>query len=448
MLAGVLRTNRDFRRSFLADLTSALGSAMSTIAYPLLVLSLGGNAAQAGAVATVALVTRLGFRLPAGSLVDRWNRRRVMLTTDLVRLVAVATIPLVALWGSPSYAQLLVVAAVEGIATALFGPANTVLTRDVVAKEDLADALGMGQALQAAVSLAGPALGGVLFAADRMLPFAVDALSYAVSAALIWRITVRPTAAEPRAEDRGLTAGIRWLVRQRELFVILVYAAVINLVAAAIDVIVILELQANGASGWVIGPVLSCAGIGGIVGSLLAPWLVKRLSVPAILLGIGVGWTAVLAVFTLTFQPGVVAALLTLLMTLSPAAGVVVGQALFGQTPRHLIGRVSAATGLLLSGLAALGPVAAGALLQGLGGAGTWAVLAVLTAAVTAGGWIPLRATRRLGAGSPAGAATEAGPEAEQPVEPAVVAHAAPPGAAPAAPTAPAGTDPGRSSDD
>ncbi|MGV9267276.1 MFS transporter [Kitasatospora sp. NPDC003701] len=446
MLAGVLRTNRDFRRSFLADLTSALGSSMSTIAYPLLVLSLGGNAAQAGAVATVALVTRLGFRLPAGSLVDRWNRRRVMLTTDLVRLVAVATIPLVALWGSPSYAHLLLVAAVEGIATALFGPANTVLTRDVVAKEDLADALGMGQALQAAVSLAGPALGGVLFAADRMLPFAVDALSYAVSAALIRRITVRPTAAEPRAEDRGLTAGIRWLVRQRELFVILVYAAVINLVAAAIDVIVILELQANGASGWVIGPVLSCAGVGGIVGSLLAPWLVKRLSVPAILLGIGVGWTAVLAVFTLTFRPGVVAALLTLLMTLSPAAGVVVGQALFGQTPRHLIGRVSAATGLLLSGLAALGPVAAGTLLQGLGGAGTWAVLAVLTAAVTAGGWIPLRATGRLGAG----AATEAGAEAEQPAEPAVVAHAAPPGPDPAAPAeaGTAGTDPGRSSDD
>ncbi|MER6397101.1 MFS transporter [Kitasatospora sp. NPDC001603] len=480
MLAGVLRTNRDFRRSFLADLTSNLGSAMSTIAYPLLVLSLGGNAAQAGAVATVALVTRLGFRLPAGGLVDRWNRRRVMLTTDLVRLVAVATIPLVALWGSPSYAQLLLVAAVEGIATAMFGPANTVLTRDVVAKEDLADALGMGQALQAAVSLAGPALGGVLYAADRMLPFAVDALSYAVSAALIWRITVRPTAAEPRAEDRGLTAGIRWLVRRRELFVILVYAAAINLVAAAIDVIVILELRANGASGWVIGPVLSCAGVGGIVGSLLAPWFVKRLSVPTILLGIGVGWTAVLAVFTLTFAPGVVAALLTLLMMLSPAAGVVVGHALFGQTPRHLIGRVSAATGLLLSGLAALGPVAAGALLQGLGGAGTWAVMAVLTAAVTAGGWIPLRTTQRLAAGpaadgdaqpAPGPPATpdldaQAGPapgtraapapeaDPEQPAEPAVVAHAAPPapGRAPAPGTgptaAPAGADPGRSSDD
>ncbi|KJK56328.1 MFS transporter [Saccharothrix sp. ST-888] len=420
MLAGVLRTNPDFRRSFLADLTSNLGSAVSTIACPLLVLSLGGNAVQAGSVATVSLATRLGFRLPAGSLIDRWNRRWVMLTTDLVRFLAVASIPLVALWESPHYVQLLAVAAIEGLATALFGPANTVLTRDVVAKQDLGEALGASQASMAAVNLAGPAIGGALYAADRMLPFAVDALSYAVSALLILRITVRPGAAAPTGDDRGLTAGLRWLLRQRELSVILLYAAVINLVSAAIDVTAILELRSAGASGSVIGPILSCAGVGGIVGSLLAPWFARRLSVRAILLGIGSGWTAVLAVFALTFQPWVVAVLLTLLMMLSPAAGVVVGQALFGRTPRHLVGRVSAATSLLLSGLAALGPFAAGSLFQGLGGARSWVVLAVLTGAVTAGGWIPLRATRRIDAVRPAPA-----PDA------AVLAHCANPEEAP-----------------
>ncbi|MGW6912677.1 MFS transporter [Kitasatospora sp. NPDC054939] len=451
MLADVLRSNRDFRRSFLADLASTLGSAMSTIAYPLLVLGLGGSAAQAGAVATVTLVTRLGFRLPAGSLVDRWNRRTVMLTTDLVRMLAVASIPLTALSGPPAYPHLLLVAAVEGMATALFGPANTVLTRDIVAKEHLADALGIGQALQSVVSLAGPALGGVLYAADPMLPFTVDAVSYGVSALLLWRIGVRPGPTERRGEDRGVLAGIRWLFGQRALFVILVYAAVVNLVAAAIDVVVILELQGDGEPGWVIGLVLSCAGVGGVAGSLLAPWFVRHLSVPTILLGIGAGWTVLLAVFTVTFRPPVVAALLTLLMMLSPAAGVVVGQAVFGQSPRHLIGRVSAATGLLLGGLAALGPVTAGTLLDALGGPGTWAVLAVLTGAVTAGGWLPLQAARRLG-GAPAkpGPAPEPvpapgpgpahGEAAEDPLL-AVVTHAADP-AEPVAPAGPAPTPP------
>ncbi|EST34386.1 MFS transporter [Streptomyces roseochromogenus] len=414
MLAGVLRTNKDYRKSFLADVVSNFGSALSTLAYPLLVLGLGGNAVQAGSVATVSLATRLGFRLPAGTLIDRWNRRRVMLATDLVRFLALASIPLVALWGPPHYAQLLAVAAVEGLATAMFGPANTVLIRDIVDPADLPGALGLGQAVLAAVNLAGPATGGALYAADRMLPFIVDALSYAVSALLVWRITVPPTAPGPRGEDRGVTAGLRWLLGQRELFTVLAYAAAINLVSAALDVTVILELRGAGLSGSAIGPVLSCAGVGGIIGSLLAPWLVERLSVPAILLGIGAGWTAVLAVFAVDFRPALVAVLLTLLMTLSPAAGVVVGQAMFGRTPRHLMGRVSATISLLLNGLAALGPVAAGSLFQALGGSRAWVVLAVLTGAVTVGGWIPLQATRRLAA---------AGPEPAP--DPAVVAHSA-----------------------
>lgn len=413
----VLRTNANLRRSFLADLTSNLGSALSTLAYPLLVLSLGGSAVQAGTVGTVALATRLGLRLPAGSLVDRWNRRVVMLLADLVRCAAVATIPLVALWSVTPYWQLLLVAVIEGSASALFGPANSVLTRDIVAPSELADALGVNQAMLSAVNLAGPALGGALFAVDPVLPFTVDAASYAVSALLIWRITVRPgegAGAEsgPTGRDAGAMAGLRWLIAQRELLVVLLYAAVINLVSAAIDVTVILDLRAGGASGSLIGPILSCVGAGGIIGSLLSPWLVRKLSMRTIVLGIGVVWTAVLAVFALVFQPAVVAVLLTLLMLLSPAAGVVVFKALLGQTPRHLVGRVSAATSLLLNGLAALGPVAAGSLYQSLGGAPAWAALALLTGAVTAGGWLPLRAAR---------------PRAVAATEPAVLAHAVEP---------------------
>ncbi|MFJ9690868.1 MFS transporter [Kitasatospora sp. NPDC101183] len=416
----VLWTNANLRRSFLADLTSNLGSALSTLAYPLLVLSLGGSAVQAGTVATVALATRLGLRLPAGSLVDRWNRRTVMLLADLVRCAAVATVPLVAFWSVTPYWQLLLVAVIEGSASALFGPANSVLTRDIVAPSELADALGVNQAMLSAVNLAGPALGGALFAVDPVLPFTVDAASYAVSALLIRRITVRPgegAGAEsgptgPTGRDAGAMAGLRWLIAQRELLVVLLYAAVINLVSAAIDVTVILDLRAGGASGSLIGPILSCAGAGGIIGSLLSPWLVRKLSMRAIVLGIGVVWTAVLAVFALVFQPAVVAVLLTLLMLLSPAAGVVVFKALLGQTPRHLVGRVSAATSLLLNGLAALGPVAAGSLYQSLGGAPAWAALALLTGAVTAGGWLPLRAPR---------------PRAVAATEPAVLAHAVEP---------------------
>jgi uncharacterized membrane protein YfcA len=123
---------------------------------------------------------------------------------------------------------------------------------------------------------------------------------------------------------------------------------------------------------------------------------VARLSVPTILLGIGGGWTVVLVAFSLGDSPWQSAVLLTVLMVLSPAAGVVVGHALFSRCPRELVGRVSAATSILLSGLSALGPILAGALFQELHSHGAWALLGALTAAVTLISWAPIRAASTL----------------------------------------------------
>ena len=115
----MLRENADYRRTFLGNLGSSLGTAVSHDRLPLLVLALGGSAVQAGSIATVSLGTRLAFRLPAGLLVDRWNRRTVALATDLVRCVALGSVPLAASLGAVRFWQLLLVALVEGLATAL-----------------------------------------------------------------------------------------------------------------------------------------------------------------------------------------------------------------------------------------------------------------------------------------------------------------------------------------
>lgn len=157
-----------------------------------------------------------------------------------------------------------------------------------------------------------------------------------------------------------------------------------------------LDLRGHGEPGGRIGLVLSCAGVGAIVGALLAPKAVARLSPPAILLGIGAGWAVVLGVFGIDYALWQTAACLTILMTLSPAAGVVVGHALYSRCPRELVGRVSAATSILLSGLAAIGPLLAGALFEGLGGRGAWLVLGGVTAAVTIAWWVPLQASRDM----------------------------------------------------
>jgi MFS family permease len=408
----VLRVNGDFRLGFLSELTSSLGTAVSTIAFPLLVLSLGGSATQAGSLATLALATRLSLRLPAGHLVDRWSRRSAMLAADLVRFAALGSIPLVAALGRLTFLQLLAVAVVEGVATAVFGPAAGVLWRDIVTEEQLADSLGLDQAVLALANLTGPVLGGLLFTVHPMLPFAVDAATYATSALLLWMIKVRPPVPVRRDGDRGgITAGFRWLVKERSLFTILVYASGVNLISAAIPVMVVVQLRSHGESGGHIGLVLSCAGVGAVVGSLLASRLCRWLRPPAILLGIGCAWTVILGTFGVAGGPVLMASLLLVLMLMSPAAGVVVGKALLSRTPRHLLGRVTAAASTVLMGLSALGPLTAGALFQAFGADRGWLVLAAATATVVALGWSPLRAAHAAPAAPQPAAGTGYGAE-------------------------------------
>ncbi|WP_329571583.1 MFS transporter [Kitasatospora sp. NBC_01266] len=394
---GVLRVNRDFRRYWVGTALSMLGSQMSLIAFPLLVLSMHGGAAQAGLVASCSLVTRMLFRLPAGQLADRVDRRRLMLGADLVRLATVGSIPLTAGLGALGYPQLLVVALVEGVATSVFSPASTIAVRDVVAEEHLADALAKSQAASATASLIGPFLGGWLFTVDRILPFTADAASYAVSAFLLWRMVTRPAERDAAATtDRSVTAGLRWLVRQPALLRALAFGALLNLVASAAEVAMVVTLRTTGTGGTAIGLVMACAGVGAVLGSLAAARVLKLLTPGQLFLVIGVVWSLGLASFAATQRPWVLGPVLVVLILLTPPCGIVVGQAVLSQSPRELLGRVSTATNLVIAGLAALGPMLTGVALQGIGISRTWLALAVIVAVSTAFAAVPMLRTTAL----------------------------------------------------
>ncbi|MEU1473441.1 MFS transporter [Streptomyces sp. NPDC005761] len=382
--AGILRTNPDFRRYWLSSTLSTLGSQLSLLAFPLLVLSIGGSAAQAGTVATCSLVARTLLRLPAGHLADRIDRRMIMVGTDLVRLVALASIPLASALGELGQVHLLCVAVVEGAATALFSPAATIAVRDVVPETDLTDALSRSQTAMASSSLIGPFLGGWLFTVDPILPFAVDAASYGVSALLLLRMGTLPSRKVADSErDNRLTAGLRWLTHQRALLAALLFAAGINIVSAAAQTTMVVSLRQSGAGGTAIGAVMACAGIGGLLGAAAAPWLIKRNPAGRLFLLIGTVWALGLAVFSATTQPWTVGPVLVVVVFFSPPAGIVVGRAMLVLAPRDLLGRVSTATGLLMAGLASAGPVLAGSFVDSMGGSRTWLILAGTAAVVT-----------------------------------------------------------------
>lgn len=379
-----LRGNVDFRRYWLGQLTSSLGSQLSLIAYPLLVLALGGTPAQAGGIATASLVARLAFRLPAGLIVDHVDRRRLMLCADLVRAVAVGSIPLAALLSTPTYPHLLTVALIEGIAASVFGPAAAVAVRQLVPPEQLADAMALSHARLASVTLVGPTLGGWLFTVNRFAPFIGDALSYLVSALQLSRIrTPLAAGATATGSDRGLLAGMRWLLHARVLRNVYSFAGMVNLTTQAAVLATIVTAEQRGVSGTVIGVMLTIVGAGSVVGALIAPMMVRRVPAWALFCALGVALTGALGVLSVITSPFLVGGVLGTVLVLSPTAGILVGKTMLLEAPRHLYGRVTVAGDMIQSGPAAAGPLVTGVLLGSLGAGGTWLILVGVTGAAT-----------------------------------------------------------------
>jgi MFS family permease len=382
---GPLRDNADFRRYWIGQAASDLGTQLSLVAYPLLVLALGGSAAQAGGVASGSLLTRLICRLPAGVFADRFDRRRIMVGSDLIRAVALASIPLAALLGGPVYAHIVIVAIVEGAASAAFRPAATVAVRQMVPADQLTVAMARSQSRAAAVSLIGPALGGWLFTLQRLVPFVADAVSYLVSALMVSRIrTPLRQQRSARLADRRLSAGIRWLARRRTLRNVFVFAGVINMISVSVVLVVVVTAEAQGRSGTTIGLLLACVGVGAVAGAAVAPTILRFVPAPTVFIGLGVGWIITVTVLILTSAPWAVGAVLAAQFVLSPTGGIVVGKAMLLGAPDELQGRVASAADLLMSGLPALGPLLTGLLLDILGVRDTLLAIAALAAVATA----------------------------------------------------------------
>jgi len=177
-----LRRNRDFVLLQTGQLLSNLGSRMTSIAYPLLVLAMTGSPAKAGFVAFARILPVALFTLPAGVAADRWNRRRMMIAADGVRVVAVSVLVATIWLDSTLFWPVAVIAFVEGVGAAFFTAAYPGAMRSVVSVEQLPDAVAAQTGRMAVVQLAGSPLGGALYTVGRSVPFVVDVVSYVFSA--------------------------------------------------------------------------------------------------------------------------------------------------------------------------------------------------------------------------------------------------------------------------
>ncbi len=345
--------NRDYMLLWSGQALSDIGGAVSELAFPLLVLAVTHSPAQAGFVAALRALPATLFSLFAGVLVDRWDRKRVMLVCDTGRALSLASIP---------------IAFALGHTTA-------------VAQEEF---------VEGTTALFGPPLAGVLYTLGTMLPFITDAISYIISIVTMLLIGTpfqRERVSTSRKVWSEIAEGVLWVWHQPFILTMTLLMGAGALVFSGNVLIIIILAQQQHASAVVIGLIFAFGGIGSILGSLLAPRLEHRLTIgQSILL---CRWYFVLSwpLYALAPLPLVLGAVEFGIGFVDPIEDVPYFSHRLKLIPDELRGRVLSACRLFPGMLRPLGLALTGVLIQRIGIFPTiwlaWAWLLVTTVIVT-----------------------------------------------------------------
>lgn len=370
-----LGRNSDFRRFWLGEGVSLVGSQITALALPLTaVLTLDVGPEELGVLRFLQLVPFLLFALPFGVWVDRSRRRPILIGTNLARLLLIGAIPLLATVDQLHLWVLFVVTFGVGVATVLFdvGWMSYVptLVRD---PEQLVLANGRLGATSSAAEAAGPSLGGALVGAlTAPVALALDAVTYLVSMIALASIRTRESRPAPPTRRRDLraelTEGLRWVFGDGRLRAIALVGAACNFVTAGVQsLFLIYAVKDQGLSPALLGLVFSVGALGGIGGALVTSRLLRRFRLGWVYVGaLAVAFLACALIPVVDGPQPVRVALFTTLYFLM-FAGVTTGNIVVLSlrqtiTPRALLGRMNAAMRTLMVGFGALGAPVGGVL--------------------------------------------------------------------------------------
>jgi predicted MFS family arabinose efflux permease len=360
-----LRRNRDFLLLQWGQLFSTLGSSATQIAYPLLVLALTHSPAKAGVVGFAGLLPYGLFVLFAGVAVDRWDRRRVMLVADYVRVAALGWLVVALVLDELTFTQIAIVAFVEGTCFVFFNIAEIGALRSVVPASQLPDAAAVEQARYSTVTLVGPAAGGLLFGLGRALPFAVDVVSYASS--VVSLLAIRTPFQEIRERDTTpirsqIAEGFHWLWQQHFIRTCALIFAGTNFVFQGIFLVFVVVAKREGLSSGGIGLCFALFGASALLGSAAAPVVNRLLSMRHIVV-LNMWLNSTIAAYVFVPSIYVLMASSVLVSFFIPAGNAAIIGYRTAVTPDRLIGRVSSVARGIALAAQPLGPLVAGLLL-------------------------------------------------------------------------------------
>lgn len=389
--------NGDFLRFWFGETLSLLGTQVTSLALPLTALyTFHASDEQVGLLRFLQLAPYLGFALLFGVWADRARRRRIMLWTNLVRMVLIALIPLLNWLHALDMPTLLVIACAIGIASVLFDvswmPLVPTLVKDTDHYVEAGAKMGISSS---AADVAGPGLAGLLVSAlTAPVALVVDAFSYLVSIGSLLLIRTpepRPAPAAPAAKRRVLTElrdGLDWVYRNPVLRWLALVGFCCNFSMVSVWSMFLLygthELRLSPAT---LGAVFATASVGGLIGAMISRRVIARFPIGRVYF---VAQTALLLGPTAIVLAGGPKAVIVGLVILSffvtylglGVANVIIVSLRQTSTPQSMMGRMTACFRTLLFGGGALGGLTAGLLTGEIGDRNALTVAAIASATV------------------------------------------------------------------
>lgn len=298
--------NSDFLNLWLGQLISRIGDGIHEIALAWLVLELTGSALSMGAILAVSILPNLLFGLPAGVIVDRFNRKRIMVLSDLSRTIIVLVIPVAYTLGFLRIWMIFVAAFLTSTAEAFAGPARLSSIPNLVEEENLDPANSLIQITRSVSSLFGLSLGGAVVATiGPANSFFLDSASFFLSTVFMSLINYGPVSREGIDNLYSdiavkIKGGLHYVMNDPFIKQLIVIAAGLNFVMAPINVILPFFIkEVLGLTAIVYGTMMACLSIGTFAGSMIIGNVTvhRGKSLGSGILGIGVSLVTFSVVF-------------------------------------------------------------------------------------------------------------------------------------------------------
>ncbi|MEK2479069.1 MFS transporter [Streptomyces noursei] len=411
-----LRRNRSYLLLVGAQGASVLGGQIMTMALPLLVLGLTGSPTHAGLAAAVGAAPHIVLSLAAGALVDRWDRRTVLLVCVAVRAAVLLWVPVAHELRVLEVTQLYALSLLNGTAFVFFNIAELSVLPELVDKAQLSRASSVNAVVESTAALTGPGLGGALVALGGSpvdggaLAFLTAGIAYAAATGPLLLLprgqapkpgTRQAGAPETAREAAGagwrarlvreIAEGLGFLWRHRDIRRIALTSAALNLLFSPCYLaVLVLARDELHASEVYVGLIFSLGGAGGILGGILASRIAGRRNAPGVIVGSVLAWAAVMPLLPAARAPETLIAGWILVTLISPVYDVTQLSYRLSMVPDGLQGRVNSTFRFIAWGLRPLA--------MGLGGVATSALgprallwtcaggMALLAVAVLVGG--------------------------------------------------------------